>query len=448
MSRPSQDAAPTQVTFHAIAAGGEAVGRDETGRAIFAPYGAPGDIAQVVLHEEKRSFARGRIIDLEVASPKRTPPPCPYYIHDWRQDETACGGCQVQHLEYAAQLEAKRHIVCDALQRIGRVQDAEVAPCIPSPQPFGYRNKGDFVVGMQSGRAQVGLNARNSHDIIDIESCPIQQQPNNELLAAARACIAQGLAPPFDAASGRGVLRRLVMRTATNGEMLLIAMTTGAAWPQVEAFAQRMLEMVPWLVGVMRREPKSTAKPIAGRDWLEETVLGIRLRATGDAFFQINSALTPTLVETALGMAQIEHGQRALDLYCGVGLFSLAMARQGAQVLGIEAHSGAVRDAQFNALQNGLTAEFKAGDAAKLLSRAAGSWDVVLLDPPRAGAAECLEALLKIGPQRIVYVSCDPATLARDLGNLREQYRLVEAVPVDLFPQTAHVETVALLQRI
>jgi 23S rRNA (uracil1939-C5)-methyltransferase len=209
--------------------------------------------------------------------------------------------------------------------------------------------------------------------------------------------------------------------------------------------------MVPSLVGVLRRTPKAQAKLLSGREWLEEDVNGIRLRAGGEAFFQINSALTPALVDTAMAMAGIGQGQRALDLFCGVGLFSLAMARLGAHVLGIEANRGAVRDAQFNAQQNGLHAEFRAGDAAQLLQSVtrekSTGWDVVLLDPPRAGAAECLGAVMKLQPQRIVYVSCDPATLARDLGVLKERYEVVEAVPVDLFPQTAHVESVVSLVR-
>jgi 23S rRNA (uracil1939-C5)-methyltransferase len=203
---------------------------------------------------------------------------------------------------------------------------------------------------------------------------------------------------------------------------------------------------------VLRREPRSGARPIAGRDWLEEEVDGLKLRASGEAFFQVNTALTPALVGTALDMAQIHPGQRALDLFCGVGLFSVAMARQGATVLGIEANVGAVQDAGVNAQQNGVGGEFRAGDAARVLRRLIQErntdWDVVLLDPPRAGAAECLGDLMALQPQRIVYVSCDPAPLARDIKGLRERYRLAAAVPVDLFPQTSHVETVAHLERI
>jgi 23S rRNA (uracil1939-C5)-methyltransferase len=211
----------------------------------------------------------------------------------------------------------------------------------------------------------------------------------------------------------------LVLRTASNGDSLLIAVTTHAEWPQAMAFARRIQESVPSLVGVLRREPRSGAKLLIGRDWIEEEVAGLKLRTSGEAFFQVNTALTPTLVETALSMAQIRPGQRALDVFCGVGLFSLAMAQRGASVLGIEANAGAVRNAGFNAQQNGLGGEFRAGDAARelrrLIKEGQTGWDVVLLDPPRAGAADCLDALTTLNPQRIVYVSCDPATLARDI---------------------------------
>jgi 23S rRNA (uracil1939-C5)-methyltransferase len=447
-----------RVHFHAIAAGGDAVGRDENNRTVFAPYAAPGDVADVVIEAEHRSYARGRLVHLETASPQRVAPPCPYYLPSQPGDEaTACGGCQLQHLSYAAQLEAKREIVRDALRRLGKLSNPQVRPCIPAPLPFGYRNKADFVIGVQDGQPRIGFFARNSHHLIDIEHCPLQQEPNNELLQAVRQCLAEGLAPPFDAASGQGVLRRLVARTASNGESLLIAATTGARWPQELEFARRMHELVLSLVGVLRREPRRDACLISGRDWIEESVTlpssspraALQLRATGEAFFQVNTPLVPQLVATALSMAAIEPGQRALDLFCGVGLFGLAMAAHGARVTGIEASRGAVRDAQANTRRNGLEASFVEGaSGATLKPLGREEWDVALLDPPRAGAAAYLAGLLELRPRRIVYVSCDPATLARDIASLSlGGYNLVEAAPLDIFPQTAHVETVARLER-
>jgi 23S rRNA (uracil1939-C5)-methyltransferase len=442
-----------RVEFFSIAAGGDGVGRDENNRVVFAPYAAPGDVADVVIGEASKTFARGQILHLQNASAQRIQAPCPYFVPRRNDATTACGGCQIQHLDYAAQLEAKRGLVRDALVRIGRFPSTLIEemlrPCVPSPLPFAYRNKADFVVSARDAKFELGLFARDSHHLIDILQCPIQHELNNQILLAARGAIEQNLVEPFNPQNGRGVLRRLVVRTASNGEALLSAVTTRAQWPQAKDFAQWMQERVPQLVGVLRREPKAVAQLVAGRDWLEETVLDLTLRVTGEGFFQINTSLTPQLVETAIDALQIRADERVLDVFCGVGLFSLAVARRGAKVLGIEANPQAIRDAKANAKLNGLEADFGVGDAARELEKLrVGKWDKVLLDPPRDGAAECMPQILRLQPQRVVYVSCDPATLARDLRVLCAQDYKIEAVtPLDMFPQTAHVETVVSLER-
>jgi len=358
------------------------------------------------------------------------------------------------------------------------------------------------------GDALVGFYARESHQVVDVTRCLIQQESNNVILQAARDAMRLGLAEPFDARSGNGILKRLVVRTASCGDVLLLVETSATAWPQEAEFASYLRSRVANLVGVLRREPQQQAthqaqpqaqrddfhsgkgpdnsrgkaarskrhgaqkgravrlgpgRFIGGeRDWIEESVGGLRLRATGDSFFQINTSLTPALVESALRLAEVESGSLAIDLFCGVGLFTLALARAGAKVLGIEEHPGAVRDARGNALRNNLNATFLRGDAARELRRLANRDrrsdslpapecsfaqgkrpDILLLDPPRAGAAACIEGIALLRPRRIVYVSCDPATLARDVRALAARgYRVDCATPFDLFPQTAHVETI------
>lgn len=537
MPQGAMPQALVRVHFHNLAAGGDAVGRDETGRAIFVPGAAPGDIALVEIEREHKVYARGRLAQLETTSAARVEPPCPFYarpvptrpatqsdalvlsasggagdlhsaaLHFADHARFACGGCQWQHVEYAAQLEAKRNLVSEALRRIGGAGDSVrdvVEPCVPSPAPFAYRNKAEFVVALtvdfpeadfpeaaapfQDGEARAtdekawraGFFARESHQVVDVSHCLIQQEPNNGLLRAARGALEAGFATPFNPATGDGVLRRLTARTASAGDSLLIAETTDADWPQARAFAAHMRAAAPNLVGVLRRQMRhdqtrreQSHEPVqlldganGGRDWLEETVSGLRLRVTGDGFFQVNTALTPALLETALRLAEAGPGQRVLDAFCGVGLFSLALARAGADVTGIEVSRAAVRDARDNAARNALPAAFREGDAAREMNRLAHRAqnlkassrrapgkparepppEIVLLDPPRAGAAACVPALLRLRPRRIVYVSCDPATLARDVRALSAGgYRLARAVPLDLFPQTAHVETVAQL---
>lgn len=431
------------ISFHAIAAGGDAIGRDETGRAIFAPYGAPGDKAQVETLEEKKSFSRAKIIHLETASPARAVPPCPYYLPPDGDLERACGGCQIQHLNYAAQLEAKRGIVRDALTRIGGLQNPNVSPCLPSPQEFGYRNKAEWKIETRGG-LKIGFHARGTHHVVDVSSCPIQRAENDALIEVVREAITNGLLQPRH-------LRGLTTRVASDGKTLLRVQTDAAPWPQADEFAGFVGARVPHLIGVIhvieRPNRRAQQEIIAGHNRLIESVAGLRLRVSGDGFFQVNTSATPLLLETALRLADVHNGERALDLFCGVGLFALAMARVGARVLGIESGSNAVRDAVFNAAQNHLAADFQAGDAASaLLDLEAGAWDLALLDPPRAGAMECMAPLASLKPRKIVYVSCDPATLARDIKLLTASgYILREAVPIDLFPQTAHVETVARL---
>ena len=474
-----------EVGFHALSAGGDAVGRDAGGRTVFAPLTAPGDTAEVEIVEEHARFARARVTHLRQLSPQRVEPPCPFY---WRQESNAapqpeCGGCQLQHIEYSMQRRSKRDFVVQALARIGGVADAEqlVAPCLASPQTFAYRNKADYVVaaqktfeensdqnGQAQNKAHIGFFARDSHRLVDISRCLIQQEPNNLVLEAVRQACAEGLATPFNGDDNRGILRRVIARTATNGEALLIAVTTREAWPQEAAFARFVRQRVPQLVGVLRRAERGGAERggaereetrlLEGRDWLEESVEGLSLRVQGDGFFQVNSWMTPLLLQTALRLAQVQPGHRVLDLYCGVGLFALAMARAGGDVLGIEQNRAAVQMARENAVRNDLRAEFLAGDTARVLqrraqnavkSRAEASVDLVVLDPPRAGAASCLPEIVRLQPRRIVYVSCDCATLARDVRFLTAAgYRLAEIVPLDLFPQTAHVEAVARLERL
>ncbi|HEX8235908.1 MAG TPA: 23S rRNA (uracil(1939)-C(5))-methyltransferase RlmD [Abditibacteriaceae bacterium] len=463
-----------KVRFGNVAAGGDVVGRDEEGRAVFVPYAAPGDEAVVAITQQNKSFARGQMVQLLHVSPERVAPPCPFYrppvdesshaVSPSWQPRQSCGGCQIQHLSYVTQLQAKRGIVVQALQRIGGLGEAGenlVAECVPSPQPFHYRNKAEFVVtpdldahssGSPSHTWRAGFLAPESHHAVDVTHCPIQQDKNNNLLTALREALQDGLATPYHEQSGTGVLKRVVARTSSQGESLAVAEATGAPWPEQHEFAAR-LQRLPHVVGVLRRSTDgsgTTLETLAGRDWLEEELCGLRLRVAGEGFFQINSALTPVLVETALRLAQLEPGHRVLDLFCGVGLFTLAVAQRGAVVSGVEANGAAVISARENAQRNQLDAKFYEGDAARTMQRrqfAGARWDVVLLDPPRAGAATCVPPLLRLRPRRIVYVSCDPATLARDVKLLcKGGYVLRQAVPLDMFPQTAHVETVAQLE--
>lgn len=443
-----------KVQFHGLAVGGDAVGRDEEGRVVFAPYAAPGEEAQVEVIEAKKSFARARVLQVLEPSHRRAEPACPYFGR--------CGGSQWQHLGYDLQLEWKRIFAVEAVGRVFGRQEVEAlaGPCVPSP-PYNYRNKADWVVAAAPDRsAQIGFFARGSHDIVDIEGCPQQPEAIVQVLTAAREAFRRKLVWPFDVASGRGVLKRLIARVDTQGSVAITAVTTREKWGREKEWARWMSESVPSSVGILRREPRSAPRVLHGRDWLEERVEGLNLRVDADGFFQVNPHLSPHLVRSVLRWAQVQAGQRALDVFCGVGLFALALARAGAQVLGLEIDREAVRRAVGNAralarsLQGEQGAppavEFRAGEAGaalQVLAEGVERFDVVVLDPPREGAWECVGPILKLRPQRIVYVSCDPQTLARDLAILRQEYDLRGLETLDLFPQTSHVECVAALER-
>ena len=423
------------VRFHALAAGGESVGRDDAGKTVFAPFGASGDLARVRIDEDKSKFARGEIFEWIELGPHRIEPPCPYFRP--AIPARSCGGCAWQHLELSNQREAKRQVVQNALERIGGFQ-IEVEECIGA-SGFGYRNKADFVVG----NSEIGFFARSSHDLIDVETCPIQHPRNNEVLRAAREILANHPDWAFDARSGRGDLRRLVARVSSDGDGLATLVTAQTEWKHAAQFARELRERAPHLRGVLLRNSKHQVQTVEGENFLIEVVNELRFCVSGEGFWQINAELTPILARTALDWANLKRGERLLDLFCGAGLFALHGARLGAEVVGVERARGAIEDARFNAKQNDLRAQFFVDESArKLRDFKPNSFDVVLLDPPRAGARDAVADILRLAPSRIIYVSCDPATLARDAKMLASGgYELTRATSFDLFPQTAHVET-------
>lgn len=412
-----------QVKFHGISTGGDGVGRDGEGRTVFAPFAAPQDIAQVEIEDAKKNFARGQIIQLEAASPQRIVPPCPYYLP--QNGAPSCGGCQIQHLNYQAQLDAKTQLVRDALQRVGGFDEPPVENCLASPQQFGYRNKMRFFIG---ANGEIGLHARRTHQVVDIERCPLAQEPINDVLQQMRDLLRNGR---------HNQVQNFRVRVDSQHKIAL-----EITWDEATSEDKKAV------FAALRARNSNLIDP--NRQKLEETVGETKFQLSAFDFFQVNSSLTPLLVQTALEMAHIENGQRALDLFCGAGLFGVFMAKAGARVEGVDVKEHLNQNAHLN----GLSARGFRDNAARFLRRAAQEkhaakrrYDVVLLDPPREGAAECIAPLVQLQVPRLVYVSCDPATLARDAKTMAKQgYILRRAVPLDMFPQTAHVETVALLE--
>ncbi len=430
-----------EIEITGIGRDGEGVGRHD-GLVVFVPGGLPGDRCRVDYAPGRKRMARGRLLSVVRPSEDRVAPPCPAFGH--------CGGCQMQALSYPAELREKTKTVADALQRIGRLE-AEVLPCIASPDPYGYRAKVSWPVRSQDGAARIGLFAAQSHEVVEQDDCDVAAPSLRVLPGILRRAMREMQIPAYGVEGG--VLRHAVARRARTGEILLTLVATRED-PRLAAIALRVMEEAPQVVGVALSQNEDSgnrvfggpARILAGEGEIAEEILGLRFGIGPTSFFQVHPDAAERLFATAIGFAGEGRGRQALDLYTGVGVLALLLARTGYETSGVEYAADAVTLAQRNAERNGLRARFWVGDAqeAPLLQGDA----LVTLDPPRGGAPQLAQRLAEEGPSRIVYVSCDPATLARDARVLSDGgYRLGRVQPVDLFPRTVHVETVAEFSR-
>ena len=412
----------------------QGVGRLEDGRAVFVPGALPGEEVEIELVALKDRFALGRLQRVLVPSPERIPPDCPWY--------EACGGCRARHMTYACELKLKREKVLNDLTRLGGLKEPTVLDTLPSPSQNAYRDKAEFAC--QGGR--VGVTHEGTNELTEVDYCLLQTEGVNRLLSLARPLVKR-----FPA-------RWLVCRENADGELMLILSVQQSCDPKSAALT--LMQQEPRLKSVqlclLKPRPAhaldGVCRCVAGAPALTETLLGLKFRLSPLSFFQINRRQAAKLYELALDFAKAGPEQRIADVYCGAGTISLCAAARGSHVTGIEIVAPAVEDARFNARQNGLSerAEFLQGDAAVLyprLSRSQG-FDSVIVDPPRKGLARpVVDALIAAPAPRLVYISCDPATLARDVKLLTASGadRFEKAVPVDMFPGTHHVETVVLL---
>jgi 23S rRNA (uracil1939-C5)-methyltransferase len=392
---------------------------------VFVPFAAPGDRAEVQIDERRRGYVRAHATRLLAPGPTRVPPFCPVFER--------CGGCQWQHVATDAQRAAKRAVVAEQLARLGGLRDVEVRPTLGGVADRAYRAR--ITLAVRDRR--LGYHRARSHDLVEVAACPIAADPVSAAIPMAAAWIA-GDAPP---------LTTLTIAAGPRG-VVLVGETTEPPSDAVRERAKAWRSGVPVVQGLVLRAGRM--RLVLG-DVAIHVPLGdgLHLEVPADAFSQVNPELNPLLVATVLEHAGVGPGAHAFDLYCGAGNFTLPLARRGARVFAIDAAKLAVDAARANAARTGVAGvRFECGDVAGALARAPrGPLDVAILDPPRQGASAALRPLVERRPARIVYVSCDPATLARDARTLvGAGYRLVLAQPLDLFPQTHHVETVAAFQ--
>jgi len=440
------------VTVDRLTYGGEGIGRAD-GLAVFVTGGAPNEVVRAKVRKVHRRHVEANLVAIEKASADRVAPRCRHYLD-------GCGGCCWQHVDYPAQLAAKAAAVRDSLERLGGFRDLPIRPIIPAPDAFHYRNKMEFAFHPDG---ILGLHPRGAwYDIIRLHECFLESPEAVTIVKAAQTFVEEHSIACYHPRSQQGLLRELCVRQSRGtGEILLGIVTSPGDFPEAQAMAAHLAQAVPNIAGVVRsirNTPDGAAPPIEttvllGQAHITETCASLRFRIHLETFFQTNSAQAERLVEVVKELAGDVQDAQVVDVYCGVGLFSLVMAAAGARVVGVEIVEAAIEAARRNAAENGLTSPtFHAGDARKVLAEvlpAGLAPKVLVLDPPRAGAGgKVMRRIARACPERIVYVSCNPTTLARDLVELRPFGYTVTAVqPLDLFPQTYHVETVVALTR-
>jgi 23S rRNA (uracil1939-C5)-methyltransferase len=430
-----------RLEIESLAYGGDGVAHSPDGLTVFIPDTCPGDVVDVEIEQDRGRWARARLLSIVEASPDRVSPPCPHF--------GTCGGCQWQHVSYEAQLTAKRRAVTEALSRIGG-QEAEalVSPCIPSGREYGYRNKIELRCD-EAGPSSLGLTARDGRTLIPIDRCLLLPKKHAGAPRKVRGAL------KYIAGDQSLGLKRVGVRFAERRPDVEIAIWT-APGPFPRSLAAKTLNdsmQATSVVRVLTKGPDkarrvSKVEVLAGKGFWRERLAGFTMSISAPSFFQVNTATAELMVAKAVDALDPGEDDIVLDCYSGAGTFTLKLAERADDVVAIESSSTAIQDLRRNLENAELHADVVGGDATRELPDL-GHFDRILVDPPRTGLApEALAALASAGATRIVYVSCDPATLARDAGSLKDRgYHLAEVTPVDLFPQTYHVESIAVFDR-
>lgn len=462
---------------------GEGVGRAE-GYTLFVQGALPGEKVRVKVLKTKKQYGYAKLLELVAESESRTAAPCPIY--------NQCGGCQLQHMDYAGQLAWKRQLVVDNLERIGKLRvagrDAQVGasrisenttdsgaaqatgeegiivrPTLGMSEPWRYRNKSQVPIGVTEGGLVGGFYARGSHRIIDMETCLIQHEQNDVVVSRVKA-IGQKLGvTAYNEETGQGLLRHVVVKIGfATGEMMIVLVTNGERIPRLNEWIAAIREELPAVVSICQNVNTNKTNVIFGdvtrvlwgREVIHDYIGDVKFAISARSFYQVNPAQTEVLYGKTVEYAGLTGNETVIDAYCGIGTISLFLAQHAKKVYGVEIVKEAIEDARANAALNEMNhVEFEVGASEDVIPR----WkeqgieaDVIVVDPPRKGCdPRLLETILEMKPERVVYVSCNPSTLARDLRILEDGgYRTVEVTPVDMFPHTVHVECVVLMSRV
>ena len=422
------------------------------GCAVFVPNAIMGEVCRIRIEKAAKTWAAGKIVEIMERSEHRINRACPV--------AKLCGGCAFHHMDYEEESRMKAQRVRTCLNRIGG-ENLEAVPIMAAPTCEGYRNKAQYPVSVKKGKAIAGFYRAGSHDVVENQRCLILPPESDAVKDIVIDYVNQYRVMPYNEKTHKGLLRHIyVRRGAVSGQILVCLVLNGRRLPKPEVLIQR-LKKVPGFTTLVVSVNTKVGNSVLGDEfitlygpgYIEDTLCGLNFRLSPRSFYQVNHHQAQRLYEAAIARAEITKNDTVLDLYCGVGTITLAMAKAAGKVIGVEVIPQAVEDAKDNAARNGIeNAEFFCGDAGQAaleLERQGIRADVVVVDPPRKGLnADTIEALSRFAPRRIVYVSCDPATLARDVALLKERgYQLKDAIAADLFPRCAHVESVVCLSR-
>jgi len=432
---------------------GQGVGRVDN-FTVFVEGPIEGEKVEVKIIKVSKSYAVGKLLKVLEQSPHRNEPACGIYKR--------CGGCGLQHMSYEATLGFKTRLVKDNIKRIGKLENVVVHDTIGMEKPQYYRNKAQYPVGRVEGELRVGFYAKRSHDIIDSPECLIQNEASARVRAIIKEFVIGRDISTYDETTGKGLLRHIMIRSGfKTGELMVVLVVNGKTLPYREELVEALIGNIPQIKSIVLNVNRENTNVILGKrnitiygsDSIADYIGEFRFNISPLSFFQVNPVQTEVLYGKALEYAVLTGSETVFDLYCGIGTISMFLSRKAGKVYGVESVEEAVRDARENARINGVkNVDFIVGGAEKVIP---GMYeqgikaDVVVVDPPRKGCDEVLlDTLVKMAPKRIVYVSCNPSTLARDLKYLTSNgFEVQEVQPVDMFPWTAHVETVVLITK-
>ncbi|MDR0880385.1 MAG: 23S rRNA (uracil(1939)-C(5))-methyltransferase RlmD [Clostridioides sp.] len=438
-----------------IGEGGVGVGKYD-GFTVFVDGGLIGDKIKVKINKSKKKYAVGDIVEIIEKSPDRVQRICSDKLRE-------CGGCQIQELDYNKQLELKKNEVKQAVERIGKIKDVKINDTLGMNCPYRYRNKAQFPIQKVDGKIRIGFYKKKSHDIIPTDKCVIQHELNDKIVRILNTYIKAYKISIYDEKTGRGSLRHLITKIGfSTKEVMVILVVNGRDLPNLKELNLVLKQNIPGFKTLVLNVNTKKTNVILGNEniviygngIIKDKIEDLTFNISPQSFYQVNPAQTEVLYNKALEYADLDGTETVFDIYCGIGTISLFLAKSAKKVYGIEIVEEAIHDAKVNADNNNIkNVKFHAGKAEVVVPRLYSEGkiaDIVVVDPPRKGCDEkVLNTIVSMEPKKVVYVSCNPSTLARDLGYLEEHgYKCIEIQPVDMFPHSTHVESVALITKI